>query len=513
MHTQEPMVALKNISKSFPGVMALTDVSMEFHAGAVHSIMGENGAGKSTLMKILSGAQVPTSGTIEINSKEVHFSSPLHAQHSGIGMIYQELTVLENLDVGRNLLLGSEPVTRAGLIDWSKLYSTAKSILDEFGLALDVKSSLSSLGVGEQQMVEIARVASREPRIIVMDEPTSSLGREEEEVLFELIRNLKSRGVAIAYVSHRMDEVFDLSDTISVLRDGHLIYTRQITDVTRAGVIEAMVGRNVDEIGDMRRMSPSLDTKPALSVRDLSDSGQFNNVSFDVYPGEVLGVAGLVGSGRTQLFECIFGLRNPQTGTISVGSQDLTTSTTKSRMDAGIAYVPDDRKRLGLVLGQTLSFNLTLTTLQQISKFGYRIRRRIEDLYDNWQRKLAIRATSGKQTTDTLSGGNQQKVLLAKWLARDPSVMILNEPTRGVDVGAKVEVHKLIREIAESGVAVVVISSELPEITKLSDRIMVMWKGAVSGMLSGRHVSEQQVLSLAFGENITAGSDGDIDAD
>lgn len=498
--SSRPLVELQNISKSYPGVKALDDVSISFYGGEVHAIMGENGAGKSTLMKILSGAQQPDEGRILVKGSESRFVDPMHSKRSGIGMIYQELTVLENLDVGRNLLLGAEPLTRLGLVDWAALYGRAQEILDEFNLQLDVKASLGTLSVGQQQMVEIARVASQKPRIIIMDEPTSALGREEEEVLFDLIKQLKDRNVAIAYVSHRMDEVFDLSDRITVLRDGRHIYTKGIDEVDRGSVIEAMVGRHVEEnYGRLLERSDTSD-EIALEVKDLSDGRSFSSVSFTLGKGEVLGIAGLVGSGRTELFESIFGLRAYTEGTIVVDGNVVTGSSPRDRMDAGIAYVPEDRKRLGLVLAQSLAFNLSLAAIERVSRWGFRVPSIIEKLYEEWREQLGIRATSGSQIVETLSGGNQQKVLLAKWLARNPKVLVLNEPTRGVDVGAKSEVHRIIREVAGTGVGVVVISSELPEILTVSDRVLVMWRGAVTGNLRREEATEQAIVSLAFGE-------------
>jgi ribose transport system ATP-binding protein len=504
-----PIVELKEISKSFPGVQALDQVSVSFFGGEVHSLMGENGAGKSTLMKILSGAQQPDSGQILIDGEQRVSSNPMEAQAYGIGMVYQELTVLENLDVGRNLLLGMEPTTQAGTVDWRTLYERAARILENYALDLDVRTPLSVLSVGEQQMVEIARVASREPRMIIMDEPTSALGREEERVLFSLIERLKEQRVAIAYVSHRLAEVFQISDRISVLRDGRHIFSRPVSELDRETVIQAMVGKHVEENYGELTSEGAQNADTGLEVENLSDDHSFSDISFSVRRGEVLGVVGLMGSGRTELFESIFGLRRYTDGAVRLGGTQVPKNASpRYMMRAGMGYVPPDRKRLGLVMPQPLSFNLTLSSLELVSQLGVRLKNKIAELYERWGSELSIRATSRAQRTDTLSGGNQQKVLLAKWLVRSPLVMVLNEPTRGVDVGAKAEVHRIIRDIADSGVAVAMISSELPEIRAVSNRVMVMWKGLNMGILDRDEATEKRIVGLSLGEPMQHATEG-----
>ncbi|MEM6427813.1 MAG: sugar ABC transporter ATP-binding protein [Deinococcota bacterium] len=494
----EPLLCIQNISKRFPGVKALDDVSFDVHPGDVHVLMGENGAGKSTLMKILSGAYQPDEGSLTLAGEDVSFRDPIQARDHGIGMIYQELTVLPNLSVGRNIMLGQEPMTALWQVNWRKLYADAQAVLDELDLALDVRAPLQILNIAERQMVEIARSVQQRPRLMIMDEPTSALGKHEEEVLFALIDRLKARGVSIIYISHRMDEVFRLADTITVLRDGQHMATRPAGEFSRESLIELMVGRNVD-VG--RHDGVSQETGEArVTTYNLSVTNTLHDISFDLHAGEVLGVAGLVGAGQTQLAEVLFGLRQADAGTLSLDGNPINLPSPQAAISAGIAYVPEDRKDLGLVLMMSVQNNLTLAGLEQHTKAGLLNLRALKTSAQTWVKRLGIRTASLGQQVDSLSGGNQQKVVLAKWLSLQPRVLILNEPTRGIDVGAKVDVHKLIRDIAASGVAVLMISSELPEVLSVSDRIMVMWQGHVTGILHAESASEEQVLALAFGE-------------
>ncbi|MEM6527090.1 MAG: sugar ABC transporter ATP-binding protein [Chloroflexota bacterium] len=494
-----PLIRIRNISKGFPGVQALDDVSFDVEAGKIHVLMGENGAGKSTLMKILAGAYQPDTGSLEIDGQPAQMSSPIRARELGVGMIYQELTVLDNLDVGRNIMLGQEPVQEPfGRMDWNKLYQQAGDILSSLDLQIDPRAPLPSLSIGEQQMVEIARVTLHDPRIMIMDEPTSSLGKHEEEVLFDLVRRLRDRGVGIIYISHRMEEVFMLADTITVLRDGHHIATQPAADLDRAELVRLMVGRDVDEARQQDTKTDRGDV--VLAVENLSDEVQLQNISFMLHRGEILGLAGLVGSGRTRLARHLFGSGEPFTGSVQLDGRSLKLTHPNDAIQSGIAYVPEDRKGLGLVLMMDVGNNLSLASLDKNAVAGVLNRAGMMSMVRSWVDRLSIRIASVKQTVEKLSGGNQQKVVLAKWLTREPRVLILNEPTRGVDVGAKAEVHALIREIAEQGVSVLMISSELPELLAMSDRIMVMHEGRISGELSSTEATEEKVVALAFGE-------------
>lgn len=493
-----PLVRLHNITKTFPGVRALDDVSLDILAGEVHALMGENGAGKSTLMKILSGAYQPDAGAIEIEGRSVRIHGPSESARMGIGMIYQELTVLPNLDVGRNLLLGREPVAAFGHIDRRKLYAEARQILLGLDLAIDPRTPLEELAIGQRQMVEIARVVAGNPRVLIMDEPTSSLGKHEEEILFDLIRKLRHRGTAIVYISHRMDEVFLLADRITVLRDGRRITTQPAAALTRPELIRLMVGRNVEET--QRRAEHNRVGEVVLEARGVRCGSRLRNGSITLRAGEVVGVAGLVGAGRTQLARVLFGVVRAEAGEIRIDGKPVQLRSPRDAIRAGVAYVPEDRKGLGLVLINSVQFNLMLASLRELSWRGVLSKQRIGALYRDWVERLRIRVASPQTVVENLSGGNQQKVVLAKWLARRPRILILNEPTRGIDVGAKAEVHALIREIADQGVAVMAISSELPEVLAISDRIVVMWSGETVGEVSAATATEEAVVTLAFGE-------------
>ena len=491
-----PAVELRDIAKQFPGVKALDGVSLAVRAGEVHALMGENGAGKSTLMKILSGAYHADAGEIRMGGAPVLLHGPPDAHRHGIRMIYQELTVLANLDVGRNILLGREPM-RGPFIDWPALYRRAQEILDGLNLRIDARTPLERLPIGEQQMVEIARAVVEDPRVIVMDEPTSSLSRSEEEALFDLVRLLRRRGVAVIYISHRMEEVFLLSDRVTVLRDGRWIGTREIGEVDQRQLIEMMVGRAVEQLQHTRT---GRHDEVLLEARHLASGPRVRDVSFRLHKGEVLGFAGLVGAGRTETALALFGAERLDGGEILLDGAPIRPAGPADAIDRGILYVPEDRKQLGLILMMSVRQNMALPSLRRHSRFGLVQRRAVGGLVDRYVQRLNVRTPSPDQVVELLSGGNQQKVVLAKWLAVGPKVLILDEPTRGIDIGAKVEVHRLIREIAATGVAVILISSELPEVLRESDRIAVFHQGRIAGELTDREATEESVLSLAFGQ-------------
>jgi ABC-type sugar transport system ATPase subunit len=495
------LISFEQISKRFPGVRALNEVSFEVQAGQVHVLMGENGAGKSTLMKILAGAYQPDSGIICLEGRPVTLHNPLSAAAQGIAMIYQELTVLDNLDVGRNIMLGQEP-SQAGLVRWNGLYQQAQAIVDELELNLDVRAPLSQLSLAERQMVEIARAVRRQPRIIVMDEPTSSLGKHEEEVLFALVERLKARGAAILYISHRMEEVFRLADTITVLRDGAHITTEPAANFTRERLIELMVGHKVEAVARLPRERGPV----VLEAHNLTRGKLLRGVSLQLSAGEVLGVAGLAGSGQTELARVLFGVDQAERGEIRLDGRAVRFRSPQEAIAQGVAYVPEDRKGLGLVLMMGVQANMGLAALPQYRRYGALIDfPRLRQLVADWTQRLNIKVSAQQESVELLSGGNQQKVVLAKWLALNPRVLILNEPTRGIDVGAKAEVHQLIREIAAQGVAVLMISSELPEVLSVSDRIIVMRQGRISGELAAHEADETKVLALAFADFQEAG--------
>jgi len=492
-----PLLELRGISKAFPGVQALTEVDLELRAGEVHAVMGENGAGKSTLMKVVGGVHAPDAGTVLLEGEPVRLRDPIDAQEHGIAVIHQELAVLDDLDVGRNVMLGREPTRAGGLVDWRRLHEQARAALDELGIDLDTRTPVERISVGAKQMVEIARAASRDPRVLVLDEPTSSLGRHEEQALFDLVGRLRARGVGLLYISHRIEEVFRLADRVTVLRDGRHVATRPASDLTRDELVRLMVGRMLAD-RDLREGAPQ-PGPVVLEARGLGRGDAVRDVSLELRAGEVLGVAGLVGAGRTELARLLFGADRPDRGEVLLDGRPLRLRSPRAAMRAGIAYVPEDRKALGLVLEHPVGQNIVLSTLRRHTRLGVLRRGSLRRTEREWIERLRIRTPSPRQVAEALSGGNQQKVVLAKALALRPRVLILDEPTRGVDVGAKAELHRLIREAARDGMAVMMISSELPEVLGVSDRILVLHQGRVAGELPAEGATEEEVVALAFG--------------
>jgi ABC-type sugar transport system ATPase subunit len=497
----EPAVRFERITRRFPGVQALTEVSLEIAAGSCHALCGENGAGKSTLGKILAGIHTPDSGRMFIHGREVRFASPHDALAAGVGMVHQELAFCENLSVAENLCLGDLP-RRRGLLDRTEMARRAEAMLAEIGTTLDVWRQVGSLTIGQQQMVQIAAAVSGGARIIVFDEPTSSLGQVEAERLYALIGRLVARGVACIYVSHRMPEVFQLCDTASVLRDGQHVGTRPIADLSEQELVQMMIGRPLAEyapppagvvIGD-----------EFLRVEHLSSPGKFEDISFSLRGGEVLGIAGLVGAGRSELAQAIFGLDPVRRGDIRLGGRSVRVETPAAAIAHGIGLVPEDRKRQGIIPQETAVHNLSLAILPRLSRWSW-IRRREEravatDFFD----RLRVRASSPDAVVAGLSGGNQQKIVLARWLAANSRVLILDEPTRGVDVGAKAEIHALIGDLAAQGAAILLISSELPELLSLSHRVLVLRGGRAAGELPRESATSDALLRMMAGLGDTA---------
>ncbi|MXY33921.1 MAG: sugar ABC transporter ATP-binding protein [Boseongicola sp. SB0664_bin_43] len=497
-----PILRLTGISKAFPGVQALDDVSFDVVPGEVHAIMGENGAGKSTLMKIAAGVYPPDAGMIEIQGREVAFKGPKDAADLGLHTVFQELTVLENLDVGRNVMIGDEPVAFGGLwLDLPALYARAQHVLDRLDIDLDSRTPLSGLSTGARQMVEIARACAETPKVLVLDEPTSSLGRQEEDLLFQLIRRLKGLGVGIVYISHRMSEIFRLADRITVLRDGRHVATGAAADLDRASLIRAMVGRDVDET----RHGVDVEGLPvALAARGITWRGAVRGVDLDLHAGEVLGLAGLMGAGRTEFARLVAGAERPDAGTFHLFGRPFAPPTVGAAVRTGVVYVPEDRKGQGLVLSLPVGDNIALPSLRRFTRAGLLAVPRIGSMTRDWMLRMGVKAASDRVPVETLSGGNQQKVVLAKWLSVEPKVILLDEPTRGVDVGAKAEIHKLVRKLAQDGAAVLAISSELPELLTVSDRIAVMAQGRIVGVVPATEATEAGLLDLALAEGQAA---------
>jgi ABC-type sugar transport system ATPase subunit len=486
-------LAVNNISKSFPGVRALDNVSAEFEKGGLHALMGENGAGKSTLGKIVAGVYTPDAGTITIEGKEVRPTNPRIAQGLGIALVHQELAFCPNMSVAENLLLGRAPA-KSGFVDRPKLREKAQALIKEIEADIDVDVPLAQLTTGQEQMVQIAGAVGLNARIIIFDEPTSSLSVNESEHLFALIGRLKARGVTMLYVSHRMDEIFRFCDTITVLRDGKHVATEPIAQTNRDRLIRQMVGRQV-----LLTRPKHLDLQPGetiLKVENLTSTGKCENVSFEVRRNEIVGMAGLVGAGRTEVAKCIFGLDKHATGKVLMKGNPVKLGNVNDAMRHRIGFLPEDRKKEGLVLQLSISDNVSLPHIDHFTNFGFVDRRKELDEVERLTKRLRVKAPSIESITAGLSGGNQQKVAIAKWMARSCDLLIVDEPTRGVDVGAKAEIYQLLDEVACQGLAILMISSELPELLNLARRIIVMREGFMTGELSHQQFSQENLLHL-----------------
>lgn len=491
-----PVLRMHGIGKTFPGIRALSDVELEVDRGEVHAIVGENGAGKSTLMKILAGIYQPDEGTIELDGVVTKLAGPIDARKRGIGMVYQELNLVPDLTVGENIGLGHTPA-KFGFVDQRALLSKAKQVLDELDAKIDPHQVLGSLTVSQQQLVEIAKAYASSPQIIVLDEPTSSLSEHEAQSLFRVVERMKSRGIAVIYISHRLREVLDLADRVTVLRDGQHIETRDVAGMTPGDMIRSMVGRDVDDVFPKRDV-PIGDV--VFEVERLTRAGLFENISLSARAGEILGLAGLVGAGRTEVARAVFGLDPLDEGTIYVEGEAVSVSNPKDAVESGIAYVPEDRKRDGIVPQLSIRDNVSLAILPTLARLGWLSGRREGAVAKEQVSSLGVSPPVVERSVSTLSGGNQQKVVLAKWLAAKPRVLILDEPTRGVDVGAKADIHTIIGSLAEAGVAIVMISSELPEVLAVSDRICVLHEGRLTAEFDRAEATEQKIMQAATGE-------------
>ena len=488
---------MKGITKTYPGVRALDNVSFDVVKGEVHALVGENGAGKSTLMKILAGAQPMDSGEIIINGEPVHITTPQKAMDLGISIIYQEFNLVPYLNAAENIFLGREPkATVPGFIDFRTMYSEAERVIDQLGVKLNIRSPVNRLSIAQQQMVEIGKATSRNATIIAMDEPSATLTEHELHALFELIRSLKEKGVSIIYISHRLEEIFEIADRVTVLRDGHLVGTKAVSDIDREEIIRMMVGRELKEV--IPKVVAEVG-KPALTVKNLTRKGVIHDINFTVSQGEVLGVAGLVGAGRTELARAIFGADPIDEGEISLNGDRVDIRSPRDAIRLGIGLVTEDRKALGLILGMVVRENISLANLDALTRLGFVNRRDEKKVAVRYIEDLMIKTPSTEQEVQNLSGGNQQKVVLAKWLFTQSKVLIFDEPTRGIDVGSKVEIYQLMNKLASTGAAIIMISSELPEILGMSDRILVMHEGRIAGELSREDATQEKIMSLATG--------------
>lgn len=492
---------MRGISKSFPGVKALQKVNLEIYKGEVHALLGENGAGKSTLLKILAGAYSRDEGDIEIDGQIVDVLDPKIAEELGISIIYQEFSTLPYLSIAENIFLGRQPrkMQGKGLIDWEKCNEESKKLLMRVGLTIDPKIPVSKLKVAEQQMVEIAKALSKNAKIIVMDEPTSPLTRREIDNLFQVIRDLKRQGVTTIYVSHRLVEIKEICDRITVLRDGFNVGEAATTDITIQDMIRMMVGRNLI---DMFPKSNAIIGDKILQVEHLCTTEKLRDISFYVRKGEILGISGLVGAGRTELARAVFGADPITEGVIKIDGKIVSINNPEKAISYGMGLVPEDRKRQGLVLMMNVKNNTTLASLGNFLKFG-KLRLRKEEMVTlEFIDKLRIVTPGIFEETKNLSGGNQQKVVLSKWLCANCSLLIIDEPTRGIDVGAKIEIYELMNELVRAGIGIVMISSELPELIGVCDRVLVMHEGKITGELSREDFSEEVIMSYATGQKI-----------
>ncbi|AXF08544.1 sugar ABC transporter ATP-binding protein [Paraburkholderia graminis] len=492
-----PLISVKKLSKSFPGVRALHDVQFELMAGEVHALMGENGAGKSTLMKILAGVYTRDSGEILVGGEPAEFLSPRDAQAAGVGIIHQELQLMNHLTVAQNIFIGREPRGRLGLfLDEDKLNIAAREILSRMHVNLDPRAMVGELTVASQQMVEIAKALSFDSRVLIMDEPTSALNDAEIAELFRIIRELKSRGVGIVYISHKMDELKQIADRVTVLRDGEYVATVDAANTTVEAIIGMMVGRTLSDATPAARDAAQGET--ALEVRHLNAGPLVRDVSFTLRQGEILGFAGLMGAGRTEVARAVFGADPVESGEIFVKGAKASIKNPSDAVAHGIGYLSEDRKRFGLATGMDVESNIVMSNLRNFLSLNFFLRRaRMRRRASHFINLLAIRTPSASQEVRLLSGGNQQKIVIAKWLERDCDVLFFDEPTRGIDVGAKSEIYKLLRSLAEEGKAIVMISSELPEILRMSDRIVVMCEGRITGELSAKEATQERIMHLA----------------
>lgn len=495
-----PLLEINGVSKTYGGVRALRDVSLDLQAGEVHALVGENGAGKSTLIKILSGSVLPEAGSVRVAGADLRLGDVAASEAAGIATIHQESTAFPSLSAEDNIFVGREPRRCFGLLlDRARMRSETTALLQRLGEGnLDTRRPVGELSLAARQIVGMARALSRRSRLLILDEPTASLSAREAEALFAIVRSLQAEGVSLLYVSHRLDEVFALADRVTILRDGSRVETRPIRETNRAALIRSMVGRDLLETTETEaaRAEPG---PVVLAVQNLTRAGVFQEVSFSVRAGEIVGLAGMVGAGRSEVAQAVFGVDRPTSGSVRVSGKELPAGSVAAAIQSGVALVPEDRQHLGLVLPLSVGTNLLLTTLHRLTRLGFRSTRREGESIGQRMRDLSVRAASADVPAQTLSGGNQQKLVLGKWLAASPRVLILDEPTRGVDVGAKAEAYRLIRQLAAGGMATLLISSDLPELLALSDRILVMYGGGIVGELSRAGATEEKIVTLALG--------------
>ena len=497
MNTADNVVEMRSISKGFNGVSVLKDVSFDVRQGEVHALAGGNGAGKSTLMKILQGVYQADAGEILIGGKPASINSIQDAKAAGIGMVFQEFSLVPSLTVAQNIFLAAEPLGQGGLIDDRAAVRRAKEVFAEMEVDVDPRAEVARLGTAYWQLTEIAKALAQNATVLIMDEPTASLARHESEALFELIDRLKQRGISIIYISHRMDEVYRLADRITILRDGRHLLTEPLTAVTPEQIVEGIVGKKIEGQLSYRARQAAQDVEPLLEVRGLNAGLRVRNVSFTLRPGEIIGLAGLMGSGRTELARALFGIDKVDSGEVLLRGKKVTLASPQQAINAGIALIPEDRRAQGLVLEHSVQDNLLLPLLGQIQRGPLLDGARGKELSSSLIKRFAVKVAHPHRPVRLLSGGNQQKVVIAKWLGTDPDILILDEPTAGVDIGTKSEILDMIRELASAGKAVIVISSEYPELLAVSDRVLVLKDGSIIRDIPRSEIADEEYLQLA----------------
>lgn len=492
------ILKLENICKSFPGVKALDNMQIELEQGEMHAVCGENGAGKSTLMKVITGVYKADQGSIYLNGKKVEIKEPNDAYGKGIAIIFQETSLFKDLTVLENLFIGHEPVKKiAGIsnIDYRAMKKKANEIFGFLGITMDLDEKVDNLGVAAKQMVEIAKALTYDANILIFDEPTAALTNKEVRALFDTIGRLKKQGISMLYISHRMEEIFEIADRVTVIRDGSYVRTAKISEVTENQLISWMVGR---EMGDMYPKAEVEIGDTILKVENLSRRGLLDNISFEVKKGEIFGVAGLAGAGRTEIAECLTGLMKFDEGSITFMGEDFKIRNYREAVDRGLVYVSEDRKKFGLVVSMSIKENMTMSILYRLSNHSFIDFKQETEVVEDYMKELGVKAPDKDFVVDNLSGGNQQKVLVAKALCAKPKLLILDEPTRGVDVGAKSEIHRIVSNLAKEGLSIIMISSDMPELLGMSDRIMVIKNGKKTGEVNRDEFSQEKVLSMAL---------------
>jgi len=492
-------IEMRGIDKSFGSNQVLKQAGFTLESGEVHALMGENGAGKSTLMKILTGVYTKDAGTVLVDGKEVNYKNPQEAEKAGIVFIYQELNVMFDLTVEENLFMGKEIHGKFGICDKKAMQKKAQEALNILGVNISPKTVMAELSVGQQQMVEICKALMADAKVIIMDEPTAALTQSETVALFKVIESLRKKGVSMVYISHRMEEIFELCDRITVLRDGSYIGVKNIPETNMNEIVKMMIGREIGERYPSRNVKIG---KEVLKVKELTRKGTFHDVNFSVRAGEVLGVSGLMGAGRTEIMQAIFGNLSYESGTIEIDGKEVKISNPRQAMEHGIGFITEDRKTEGLMLDKSIRENISLCNLRRISKSSVISREAEKNMVAEAIKDLHIKCFESYHECNNLSGGNQQKVVLAKWILTNPKILILDEPTRGVDIGAKKEIYSIINKLAAQGVAIIMVSSELPEVLGMSDNIMVVREGEVRGIISYEEANQERVMTLATGGTI-----------